>query len=231
MVFGIICIGTVEIIIRVGIGIIPGRIHIIISVIQLHDIPCMILAGMPFYIITGNPQLLHDILESPRVSCTYRSSIYQCTVCTLVHGCVLIIYNRIKNCIMHCCFLIIICIFSIGLIQNLLSACLKSRLCRIHLCCCNIKRQVDLSNASIRCILIPICCIHPEQFWVIIAYCHKSIAKLSRRNSLYRCKALPEILRIGIDLTVQRLTGIIKHLVIRIYHLIKGKSISCIALA
>ena len=103
---------NVEIIIRVGIGIIPGRIHIIISVIQLHDIPCMILAGMPFYIITGNPQLLHDILESPRVSCTYRSSIYQCTVCTLVHGCVLIIYNRIKNRIMHCCFLIIICIFS-----------------------------------------------------------------------------------------------------------------------
>ena len=179
MILGIICIGTVEIIIRIRIRIIPGSIHIIISVIQLHDIPCMVLSCITFYIITGNPKLLQDILESPGISCTHRSSIHQCAVSTLVHWCIFVIYNRIKKCIMHRCFLIIICIFSIGLIQNLLSTRIKSRLCRIHLCCGNIKRQVDLSNASIRCILIPICCIHPEQFRVIIAYCHKSIAKLS----------------------------------------------------
>ena len=128
MVRCIVGIRAVKVVICIGIGIIPGTVHIVISIIELHDIPGMIFTRISRHIVTGDIQLLQDILKCPRITCTYRSAIYERTVGTLVHRCIGIIDDIVQKRIMHCLFPLISRILSIRLILDELRSRLKINL-------------------------------------------------------------------------------------------------------
>ena len=132
---GKICIRLVKIVISDGRCVIPGHIHIVITILQLYDIPGMIPTGITGAVITGNSQLLEQILISSGITGTHALPIHQCTVSTLVHIRCQIIGHCRCQCIMHIFLFFIIAVKGRCPGNQILCRRIKSLLCALQIIC------------------------------------------------------------------------------------------------
>ena len=226
----ILGIRTVKIIIGIRIRIIPCTVYIVIAITEFHNIPRMILSCIACHIVAWNIKLLQYILQCSRISRAHCPAIHKCTVSTLVHRRVGIIFHPANQCIVNNSFLLIIGITSVSLICDPFRCRLKLCFRRIQIVCCYIEHQRNISNTSLRRILIFVCCIHPEQFRVIIYHRCKCVFQIIRRNILHRRKMPVLCIGIGIDLSVKRSLCLIDNRIIWIQITVKSQAAPSLAL-
>ena len=205
----IIPIRLVKIIIAALCSIIPCGIHIIIAIIQTNDIPCVAFSRITRTIITGNFQRLQNILKRPRISGTYRLSVHQRTVCTLVHCGRIHIINLGDQRVMHIFLFFIIASEFLRTVNNLLCFRLKRVPRLLQVFGRRIEFQIDFHALSVALISAGIGRLHKKQLRMVIIDRCKYVPECARRHIFYRRKPLIQCHGICINLTVKMLSRII----------------------